>query len=399
MEKPIPVSFQAVIYEKQNVTNFADNSGFTKCRCRVFYKGENANGSYITDEFANKVIESAAGAPIVGLWDPEKKDFTTHKKAPNRRGYGFVSQTPNFEWEEFTDDSGEMHEYATFDVVLWTSVFKEAEHIIGAPLSMELNANTLEGEWVLVSLGSRHEVFQFKEGELLGLCVLGRDVEPCFEGAAFFDKDDEVLATSLKEYILSEISAEKARVKREETVMKEEEKNSTEFKETSEEIRSEEVKLEPTDTDIETSKDFDKVTTTTHTEETTEIESEDKNEHGYVETIVVDKVQTWEAKEIEYQAQISKLTKENEELREYKKQSEQREKSLVIKQFENVLTTAEIEAVKVEEFSAEQLKEKFGAMAYEKISANTSMKKIHSEFVNNTKNDTIDNIVRSYKGE
>lgn len=399
MEKPIPVSFRAVIYEKQNVTDFTDNSGFTKCRCRVFYKGENANGSYITDEFANKVIESAAGAPIVGLWDPEKKDFTTHKKAPNRRGYGFVSQIPNFEWEEFTDDDGETREYAAFDVVLWTSVFKEAKHIIGAPLSMELNTSTLEGEWVLVSIGGRHEVFQFKEGELLGLCVLGRDVEPCFEGAAFFDKDDEILAASLKAYILSEISAEKTRAKREETVMEEEEKNLTEFEETSEEIHSEEVKLAPTDTGIETSKDFDKVTTTTHTEETTEIEPEDKNKHGYVEKVVVDEVRTWEAKEIEYRTQIDKLTKENEELREYKKQSEQREKSLVIKQFENVLTAAEIEPINVEEFSAERLREKFGAMAYEKISANTSMKKIYSEFVNNTKNDTIDNIVRSYKGE
>ena len=181
--------------------------------------------------------------------------------------------------------------------------------------------------------------------------------------------------------------------------MEEEEKNLTEYEKASEETRSEEVKLAPTDTDVETSKDFGKVTTTTHTEETTEIEPEDKNKHGYVEKVVVDEVRTWEAKEIEYQAQIDKLTKENEELREYKKQSEQREKSLVIKQFENVLTAAEIEPINVEEFSAEQLREKFGAIAYEKISANTSMKKIYSEFVNNTKNDTIDNIVRSYKGE
>lgn len=391
MEKLIPVSFQAVIYEKQNITDFADNSGFTKCRCRVFYKGENANGSYITDEFANKVIESAAGVPIVGLWDPEKEDFTTHKKAPNRRGYGFVSQTPNFDWEEFTDSDGETREYAAFDVVLWTSVFKEAEHIIGAPLSMELNASTIKGQWVLVSPNSRHEVFRFEESELLGLCVLGRDVEPCFEGAAFFDKNDEILAASLKSYILSEISAEKARTEGEE--MKDKEKIPAEHEKATTEIPQEGVENTVTE-------EFGKVTTTTHTERTYEYIPKDEDEKGYVEKVTMDEVTEWEEKEAEYQRRIGELEKENEQLREYQKQVEQHEKSLVIKEFENILTSDDIKTIKVDEFSLERLKEKLGAMAYEKISANKATStKVYSEFVNNTRNDSIDNIVRSYKGE
>ena len=36
----------------------------SKGRCRVFYKGRNRNGTYITDEFAQKLIDSAPYTPV-----------------------------------------------------------------------------------------------------------------------------------------------------------------------------------------------------------------------------------------------------------------------------------------------------------------------------------------------
>jgi hypothetical protein len=61
---------------------------------------------------------------------------------------------------------------------------------------MEIYEPSIKGSWKVIN-GRR--MFEYTDGCFLGLQVLGDDVEPCFEGAAFFS-----LYTSLKE-ILDEI--------------------------------------------------------------------------------------------------------------------------------------------------------------------------------------------------
>ena len=39
----------------------------SKARVRIFYKGANRNGSYITDEFAEKLISTLPYAPVKGI--------------------------------------------------------------------------------------------------------------------------------------------------------------------------------------------------------------------------------------------------------------------------------------------------------------------------------------------
>ena len=179
----IPLIFQAQITQNSPM----ENSGFTLCRARVFYTGLNRNGSYIDKEFAESCIATAIGCPVVGLWDHEKNDFTDHTPSDRKRAYGFIPEDPQFAWETSYDYDGVEREYASFNVVLWTKAFEEANDIISHPLSMEINPDTINGAFMVID---GEYCFKFTSAEMLGICVLGYNVEPCFEGASFLSVDD-----------------------------------------------------------------------------------------------------------------------------------------------------------------------------------------------------------------
>jgi len=52
------------------------NEVLSKARCRIFYKYENRNGTYITDEFADKLLSSLSYVPVKGIYQGE--DYTDH---------------------------------------------------------------------------------------------------------------------------------------------------------------------------------------------------------------------------------------------------------------------------------------------------------------------------------
>ena len=54
---------------------------------------------------------------------------------------------------------------------------------------MELYPPSIKGDWIYVD---GQKVFQFTDACFFGLQVLGDEVEPCFEGAAFFTLNDKV---------------------------------------------------------------------------------------------------------------------------------------------------------------------------------------------------------------
>lgn len=68
---------------------------------------------------------------------------------------------------------------------LWTGQFEELIKVIrdGQPQSMELDSETLEGHWATDNnLGV--DFFIINDATFSKLCILGDDVEPCFEGAS-----------------------------------------------------------------------------------------------------------------------------------------------------------------------------------------------------------------------
>ena len=93
-------------------------------------------------------------------------------------------------FQKFTeeDDFGNTieREYLVTTGYLWTEQFPEAQVALengGRPQSMELDDERLEGHWGTNSKTGA-EFFIITDAVVSKLCILGEDVEPCFEGAA-----------------------------------------------------------------------------------------------------------------------------------------------------------------------------------------------------------------------
>ena len=183
-----------------NLTKYSDT--ISKGRCRIFYKYANRNGTYITDEFAEKLLSTIPYTPVKGIYDDFDEDYTDHgNKRSLGRIYGIVPENPNLQWEKHLDEDGIEREYACVDVLIFTALYEEASEILGKAQSMEIYEPSIKGSWKIIN-GRR--MFEYTEGSFLGLQVLGEDVEPCFEGAAFFSLYSSLkqLVDEIKEYTL-----------------------------------------------------------------------------------------------------------------------------------------------------------------------------------------------------
>jgi len=176
------------------------NPLMSQCEIKVLYVGKNRNGSFISKDVANEMAKTLRGAPIVGYYKEEKEDFRDHgheviiddegikfncKTIP----YGFVSPDAQVWFQKFTEktDFGEEieREYLMTTGYLWTGQYAEcasAVHGEGKNQSMELDESTLEGNWSYDEK-SNMEFFIINDAIFSKLCILGDDVEPCFEGA------------------------------------------------------------------------------------------------------------------------------------------------------------------------------------------------------------------------
>lgn len=174
------------------------NEVLTKARCRIFYKYANRNGTYITDEFADKLLSSVRYVPVKGIFNDG--DYSDHGASrDDGRIYGIVPENPNLAWESFTDDDGVTREYACVDVLMFTALYEEARDIVGKSQSMELYAPSLKYHDAMIQ---NHRYIVFDEGCFLGFQVLGDKVEPCFEGASFYtlQQNIEAVISQLKKY-------------------------------------------------------------------------------------------------------------------------------------------------------------------------------------------------------
>jgi len=182
----------------------AYNEVLSKARCRIFYKYENRNGTYITDDFAEKLISTLPYVPVKGIYDSMEDDYTDHgRERYEGRIYGIVPENPNFAWEKHLDEDGVEREYACADVFLFTGIYKkEALEIISKAQSMELYADSIDGEWKFID-GKKY--FVFTDGCFLGLQALGEKYEPCFEGAAFYSLSESIqkIANLIDEFELN----------------------------------------------------------------------------------------------------------------------------------------------------------------------------------------------------
>ena len=176
------------------------NPLMSSCEIKVLYLGENRNHSYITKEVATEMAKTLRGAPIVGYYKEEKEDFRDHgekiifddegvKFECLTKPYGFVAPDAQVWFQKFedTDEFGNKitREYLMTTGYLWTGQYEEAKLAIdeGRPQSMELDDETLDGHWSTNSKTGM-DFFIINDAIFSKLCILGEDVEPCFEGSS-----------------------------------------------------------------------------------------------------------------------------------------------------------------------------------------------------------------------
>lgn len=181
------------------------NPLISECQIKVLYLGKNRNGSYIDKNTAIQMANSLPGTPIVGAWRKDIEDFGDHghvitiedgevKFACKTVPYGFVAPDAKVWFQKFidTDDFGNEteHEYMVTTGYLWTGQYEEAMKAIreGQPQSMEIDDETLDGHWANDS-ESGMDFFIINDAMFSKLCILGDDVEPCFEGASVTSPD------------------------------------------------------------------------------------------------------------------------------------------------------------------------------------------------------------------
>lgn len=200
MPQQTPISFDIKIYGE--LTPYELNPGMSKARVSVFRKYANANGSYFTDDVANKMVENIAGVPIVGHYDANLGDFTSHMTVEDTKAYGFVPpDNHNFAWEKRIENDGKQYEYACFDILLWTDRYEQAKQIVNKSQSMELNPYRTFGNWEEKD-GAMN--FVYTSTSIYGLCVLGDSVRPCFDAACFYTQNQQQIS-SFMEAIKAEI--------------------------------------------------------------------------------------------------------------------------------------------------------------------------------------------------
>lgn len=181
------------------------NPLISQCEIKVLYVGENRNGSYITEEVAKNMANSLPGTPIVAAFIKEKNDFGDHgevitiedgeiKFSCKTQPYGFVAPNAKVWFKDFTDTDRFGNEverkYLMTEGYLWTGQFPEIAKVLeeGMPQSMELDSQSLDGEWA-ENYNSGVELFIINDATFSKLCILGSDVEPCFEGASVTEKN------------------------------------------------------------------------------------------------------------------------------------------------------------------------------------------------------------------
>lgn len=189
----------------------------SKCEIKVLYLNENRNASYINKETATKMAKTLRGNPIVGYYKKEKEDFRDHGDQLTINGdefkfesltkpYGFISPDAQVWFKDFEDedDFGNkiIRTYLMTTGYLWTERYEECKSAIesGKPQSMELDPKTVDGKWS-TNVKTNMEFFIVNDAIFSALCILGDDIEPCFEGASVTAPDISTSFTLNDEFI------------------------------------------------------------------------------------------------------------------------------------------------------------------------------------------------------
>lgn len=180
-----------------NLAPDAINPGISKCEIKVLYLGKNRNGSFIDKNTAIQMANSLRCTPIVAAYNENKEDFGDHgevlhiedgeiKFSCKTVPYGFVAPDAEVWFQKF-DDTNEFGETTTREYLmttgyLWTGQYPELDKCIKEGQGQSMEIDDVDGHWTKDS--NDIEFFIINDAIFTKLCILGDDVEPCFEGAS-----------------------------------------------------------------------------------------------------------------------------------------------------------------------------------------------------------------------
>lgn len=206
--KSVPLNLPIQFIEVEKI-----NPLITKTVVKIMYPGKNRNGSYITREVAERMAASLPNIPIVGEWSRDQDDFLSHGQPYNEIELktttvpiGVVPSDTKIWWEKYLDNDEVEREYLCCEAYIWTGRYPESQKIFRDGInnqSMELDPASMKGTWAQIE-NKGSEYFIIEEAIFTALCVLGEEVEPCFEGASinppfyhFIDTERDMVANEM----------------------------------------------------------------------------------------------------------------------------------------------------------------------------------------------------------
>lgn len=195
------------------------NPSFSICDILVAYEGKNRNWSDISKSVFEEAHYSLYGVPIVGEWvkledDQNKETWGSHggrliisdqgiKFEQTTKCLGFVTKeaVENAEWVLIKEKNGiDKHNYLKLSgCILWTQKYEECNSILDENFGQSMEIKIIEGV-------ERSDGFlQIDKFIYQALCILGNQVEPCFESASIgrhytFDEFKKEFTMMLDEY-------------------------------------------------------------------------------------------------------------------------------------------------------------------------------------------------------
>lgn len=189
--KEIPTNIDFEIINVHQINDYISD-----CEIKVFYNGKNRNGSYISKAVGNQIANTLPKSPIVAFYNEQIDDYEDHAQEMviNKNGikfvsktvpYGAVSETAPIVWTQIEDLDGVTREYLVCRGFLWTGRYPHLNKILDNPKgqSMEFFPESIVGDWAKFD-NEDNEFFIFNEASISALCILGDNIEPCFEGAS-----------------------------------------------------------------------------------------------------------------------------------------------------------------------------------------------------------------------
>lgn len=406
MEKQIPIYFDNVSITAPAALISAQNQKLARLKVAAFTKYGNRNGSYITDEVATMLINSATtgNTPVVGFFDPASEKWAGHTGPKLANGYGYVESFLG--WEPLQDTDGVTRDYAIFSVVLFTDYFTEAQKVAGQNQSMELNPELVDGTWAEID---GIEYFVYSKAQMLGFCIIG-DHEPCFSVSTFFSKNDNTYQSQMDKFssLLSDLKAQVEEAEKGgEQPMNELENKETVVEETVA-FQAPDEAVEPAaeetpiveETAPETTADFEAEVEPAQVEEEPEVFEEAPTAEETAPAVEDTPAEDWQAQFETLQSQYSQLQEQFNALQnnfnalqeqnaqltaqvtDYQAQvtaAETERKNNLIDSYQNMVEPEEITVLRetVNDFSYDELESKLAvSFAHKQIAANSETNKV-----------------------